>query len=189
MKILLVAILSLGLVACKGGNGASDDPSIVYGVDYDYDMEHPSEVTVDAVGNLLPFEINAFEMSTACGRNFYKDSTSGRIFTAHYDSSSSTAYVAKQIGHYPEYDKGLGGFQNLEYQFGDIISVGRYVVISSMSPSFVSEYGYKTRTNYTAPSESAHDNCMLYIDEQGTKSGSPDVYEVNLTTEVFTSIF
>lgn len=189
-KIILVTILSLTLIACNGGEdskGSVSDP--VYGLDFDYDMEHPEEIAVDPQGKLISFEINAYDMVTACGRDFYKDPTSGNIFFGKSDSSSSTAYVAKQMGLYGDYNVSVKGFQELVYEPADRLSVGRFVSLHTMSFEFIRDYASKTRVNFVDAGHEMHDNCMLYIDEAGNESGTPDVYQVDLSTEVLTSIF
>jgi len=179
MKIVMIAIMSLGLVACNGGEESDSSGSkAVYGTDYQYDGTHPPFVGVDEdTGEFIPTNINGADVKTECGKHFYKEPLTGDVFYAKLEGSQ---WVAEQIGYYAEYDHNIGGFQTVGYQYRQIVSVGKYVVMSDYTS--LGAYWNWTRINFQhIPS---HDNCMVIIDEL-----NQDVNAVDLNTEALTSIF
>jgi len=182
MKKILVVIMSLGLIACNdSGDKASSDASregAVYGVDYEYDGTHPEEITVDEKGTLEPFIISMADVVEECGKKFFKSPVTGDVFNA---VEINGAWHAEQIGWYSEYDPSFASeFQVLGYQARQMVSVGKYVVMSA-HPG-LSQYFDWNRINYQ--DVAAHDNCMVIIDE-----ANQDVLAVDLTNDTTSSIF
>lgn len=187
--VLLITLLSLGLIACKGENGEplteKDLPQqgiegLVYLQDYDY-IGGPVEIPITETGLPTGFVINeaAPTISEYCGRKFYK-SSEGKIFGAYYSPTTGEygSYIAYQLGKY-EYDWEVSAFQTLAYQPAHIVVVGNNVAMSSMSSGFQDNYGDLERHT-----EDNVSNCMMIIDE-----ANGDVYNVNLILETMSSIF
>lgn len=169
--------MSLGLIACNGGEDGESSSKAVYGLDFEYDNTHPSEIEVTETGKLKPFTIDAADVVSECGKTFYKSDETGDIF---YAEEIDSEWVAKQIGFYNEYDDGMGGYQIMAYNKRQMVSVGKYLVISSYSG--LSDYWSWTRINFQQVE--SHDNCMVIIDEV-----AQDVLAVDLTNETTESIF
>lgn len=177
IKLVLIAIMSLGLIACEGGEGEDSTSKAIYGLDFDYDDSHPVEIGVDDNGLLEPFIIDMNDMVQECGKKYYKSPVTGDVFEAVEINGN---WHAKQMGFYAEYDKSIGGFQTVGYLPAQRVSVGKFVVISQHAG--LTEYWNWQRVNYQhIPS---HDNCMVIIDE-----ANQDIMAVDLTNDTTTSIF
>lgn len=180
LKILLIATLSITLIACEEGTEGASNQKWVYGEHYDY-TGLPEGYTVTPDGQIQGFEVPAADITTVCGFHYFQN-TDGDIFWADY---SGETYITKALG----YATGLPSigeskpetFTSYPYEAQQLTSVGRYVVMSLL-PAYISgPYGLWTRTNHSEP---IHDDCLMILD-----GPNQTLKQYNHLTDVLTVIF